>query len=82
MFNRLRLVFENPISEVYLLFYQAVLPVFSRLNLLLQREYTTIFLIADEIRAFLKRLLRKFMKIEAIRAEDDVTNVDYLCEDN
>ena len=22
------------------------------------------------------------MKIEAIRVEDDVTNVDYLCEDN
>ena len=81
-FNQLRVVFENPILEVYLIFYHAVLPVFSKLNLLLQREYPTIFLIADEIRAFLKRLLGKFMKIEAIRVEDDVTNVDYLCEDN
>lgn len=81
-FSRLRVVFENPISEVYLLFYQAVLPVFSKLNLLLQREYPTIYLISDEIRSFLKKLLGKFMKIEAIRAKDDVTNVDYLCEDN
>ena len=81
-FTRLRVVFENPISEVYLLFYQAVLPVFSRLNLLLQREYPTIFLIADEIRAFVKKLLGKFIKLEAIRGEDDVTNVDYFCEDN
>lgn len=72
-------MFENPISEVYLLFYQAVLPVFSRLNLLLQREYPTVFLIADEIRAFLKKLLGKFIKLEAA---DDVTKVDYVCEDN
>ena len=75
----LRIQFQK---SIYLLFYQAVLLLFSRLNLLLQREHPTIFLTADEIRAFLKKLLGKFLKIEAIRAEDDVTNVDYLCDDN
>lgn len=37
-FIRLHSAFANPMTEVYLLFYEAVMPTFTRLNLLLQRE--------------------------------------------
>ena len=37
-FIRLQNVFGKPISEVYLLFYQAILPVFNSFNKFLQRE--------------------------------------------
>ena len=48
------------------------------MNLLLQREDPNIYLVADSIRAFLKKLLSKFVTLQAIRAEDDVTKVDFL----
>ena len=64
-------------SEVYLLFYQHVLPVFTRLNLLLQREHPTIFLIPTEIRSFLKKVFSKFVTVRAIKEAQDVTEVDF-----
>ncbi|KAK1887302.1 Zinc finger BED domain containing protein 5 [Dissostichus eleginoides] len=58
-FRRLLEAFSNPMTEVYLLFYQATLPVFSTFNLLLQREKSSIFLLHDEIRSFIRKLLSK-----------------------
>ena len=81
-FTRLLQFFDDPMSEVYLLFYQAIFPVFTRLNLLLQREYPTIFLVATEIRSFLRKLLSKFVTIKAIRETDDVTQVDFTSAEN
>ena len=54
-FKRLLNLFEDPMTEVYLLFYQSVLPTFMHTNLLLQREDPSIFLVADTIRSFLKK---------------------------
>lgn len=48
-FGRLSLAFDDPI----VLFYQSVLPTFTQLSLLLQQEDPNIYLVADEIRAFL-----------------------------
>ena len=76
-FKRLATAFEKPLTEVYLLFYQSVLPTFTQVNLLLQREDPNIYLVADSIRVFLKKLLSKFVTLQAIRAEDDVTKVDF-----
>ncbi|CAJ1061395.1 Hypothetical predicted protein [Xyrichtys novacula] len=47
-FRRLVDAFSNPMTEVYLLFFQSVLPVFSALNLLLQRGKSSIFLLHGE----------------------------------
>ncbi|KAJ3596187.1 hypothetical protein NHX12_002596 [Muraenolepis orangiensis] len=49
-FRRLLEAFSNPMTEVYLLFYQATLPVFSTFNLLLQREKSSIFLLHEDPR--------------------------------
>lgn len=49
-FRRLVDAFSNLMTDVYLLFFQAVLPVFSTLNLLLQRERSSIFLLHGEVK--------------------------------
>lgn len=73
-------------TEVYLLFYQAILPTFTQTNLLLQRENPNIYLVADAIHSFLKKLLTKFITIQAFKndknEEIDITKVDYESPDN
>ena len=49
-FSRLVEAFSNPLTEVYLVFFQATLPVFSALNLLLQREKASIFQLYEEVK--------------------------------
>ena len=48
-------------TEIYLLYFQSVLPTFNRFNLFLQREVPSIFLVADGIQSFLKSLLGRFL---------------------
>lgn len=65
-------------TEVYLLFYQSVIPLFTRFNKLLQREDPVIFLISKEIIAFVKNLLSRFVKPQHIvDASEDVTKIKY-----
>lgn len=51
-FKRLQKAFSDPMTEVYLLFFQAILPTFTTFNLLLQREEASIFLLHDEVQSF------------------------------
>ena len=81
-FGRLLSAFRDPMTEVYLFFYQSILPTFTHLNLLLQREDPNIYLVADEIRAFLQKLLSKFVKLRVIKAANDITAVDFLDSNN
>ncbi|KAK0132611.1 hypothetical protein N1851_032479 [Merluccius polli] len=64
-FRRLVEAFSDPITEVYLLFYQATFPVFSTFNL--EREKSSIFLLNDEMRGFIRKLLSKFLKPTALQ---------------
>lgn len=48
-FRRLQEAFSNSMTELYLLFFQASLPVFTTFNLLFQREEASIFLLHDEV---------------------------------
>ncbi|KAK1899065.1 Protein FAM200A [Dissostichus eleginoides] len=66
-FRRLVDAFSNPLTEVYLLFYQATLPVFTILNLLLQRERSSIFQLHGEMTKFIKKLCARFMKPSALQ---------------
>ena len=68
-------------TEVYMFFYQSVLPTFTHLNLLLQREDPNIYLVADAIRTFLKKLLSKFVKLPVITTAN-VTEIDFSNSDN
>ena len=77
-FKRLNVCFSKPITEVYLLFFQSVIPSFTKLNQLLQRESPSIYMIFSQIRAFLKNLLIKFIQPQVIvDATGDLTKVAY-----
>lgn len=76
-FKRLHSIFSNPLSEVYLLFYQSILPVFSKFNLFLQREDPCIHLVYDHCQSLLRKLLNKFMEVSALR-DQNACDVDHL----
>lgn len=71
--------FANPVTEVNLLFYESVLPVFNHANLLLQQEDPNIYLhvVVDALGGFFKELLSKFASLQVIKAADDITSADF-----
>lgn len=71
-FQRLTQHFENPITEVYLMFYQAITPAFTTLNKFLQRETPCVYSVYDQLQSFLKKLLGKFLKITVLQGLNDV----------
>ena len=65
-FIRLLKLYENPMFEIYLLFIQAVLPVFTTFNLFLQRDPPQIYILHCQMQN-LKKLLSKFIKSQSQR---------------
>ena len=60
-FKRLKALYEDPMFEIYLLFYQAVLPIFTTFNKFLQREAPQIYLLQQQMQLLLSKLLLKFI---------------------
>lgn len=69
-------------SEAYLLYYQAVLPIFTNLNKLLQRQDPCFHILLDEMRRFVVNVLKKFVKPEIIREAEDVTESSVMASQN
>lgn len=67
-FKRLHTAFSNPMTEVYLLFYQSALQIFINLNLFLQREEPLIGAINSSLKRFLKLLACKFISPVTVKA--------------
>ena len=66
-FQRVRSMLENPVTEVYLLFYQSALQGFISFNKFLQREDPLIPVIYDQMLSFLKKLASKFVKVSTLK---------------
>lgn len=80
-FNRLREAYSNPMTEVYLMFFQSVLQLFVALNKFLQREDPIIPVVCDQLHAFMKKLFGKFVTVSAIRASKrDINGIEYAEE--
>lgn len=67
-------------TEMYLFFYQAVLPRFTHFNQLLQRSYPCIFLVYEGCWSVYKRILNKLLKVDKLEAclkdnTDDLVSV-------
>lgn len=75
-FTRLQDMFNDPMTEVYLLFYQSILPLFNCFNLLLQRDDPCIHLIYDKCIGLLNKLLGRFIQTAAISAASSPREVD------
>lgn len=77
-FNRLHVAFEDPMTELHLLFFQSVLPIFTNANKFLQREEPLIYLLRSHLMSLFKKLLSKFVEPRTIAAAgDDVHLVDF-----
>ncbi|KAM4741391.1 uncharacterized protein FYW61_002881 [Anableps anableps] len=78
---RLRARFEDPMTEVHLLFYQALLPGFVEINQIFQRQDPCVHLLHDQIRSFIYMLMLKFLKPETFK-ETSPEKVSYQDEEN
>ena len=80
-FKRLRFNFTDPVTEVYILFFQSVLPWFIHSNQFLQREEPLIYLLQPQLEKLLKNVLGKFIKptvlAASLKKHDGLLSVDY-----
>ena len=77
-FQRLHAQFSNPMTEVYLLFYQSALQAFVHFNKFLKREDPLIPILYDQIVAFLRKLASRFILVSVIKeAEGDFSILTY-----
>ena len=60
-FKRLEKKFSDPHTQVYLLFFQAAIPLFTTLNRLLQRQDPALHLLASQQTLFIRNLLGRFV---------------------
>ena len=71
-FKRLQRVFNDPLTEVYLLFLQFVLPSFTHCNQFLQREESLVHVLQPQLAKMLQSILGKYAKptvlAESLRA--------------
>lgn len=85
-FQRLQQLFKNPITEAYLMFYQAVLPVFTSFNKFLQRETPFIHVLCEKLDSIVNKLLGKFVKyisvIRDARSEGNLIDADFHSNEN
>ncbi|XP_047202552.1 uncharacterized protein LOC124856284 isoform X6 [Girardinichthys multiradiatus] len=78
---RLRMRFQDPMTEVHLLFYQALLPAFVEFNQIFQRQDPCVHLLHGQIRNFISMLMLKFLKPETFN-ETSPEKVGYKDEEN
>ena len=84
-FRRLRALFDDPITELYLLFFQSTLPAFTHANKLLQREEPLVHVLQPQLVSLLISILQKFIwpavLVSAIH-NGTVSSIDLDDEDN
>lgn len=81
-FDRLQTLYQDPMTEVYLMFYQSTLQIFVSFNKFLQREYPIISVMYGQINSFLRNLFGRFLKVTTIKEASDISTIDYTNGDN
>ena len=79
--RRLQAYFANPHTELYLLFLQSILPVFTEMNKVLQCEAPKIHVMLSLIQTFARKLLGRCIKAEAL-TDANLTSVSVDDQDN
>ena len=67
---RLKKRFSDPMTEVYLLFYQAILPVFTNVNLMLQRTALMIYLVRGFLFSLVRNTMGKFIRPQLLTVSE------------
>lgn len=72
------MLFEEPMTEVFLLFYQSALQTFLQFNMFLQREDPVIPVVYAQMQSFLQKLAGRFVRVPSIReANGDFLNMQF-----
>ena len=80
---RLKKRFSDPMTEVYLLFYQAILPVFTSVNLMLQRTALMIYLVRGFLFSLVRNTMGKFIRPELLTMSDEqLVQIDFSNSEN
>lgn len=75
---RLKKRFADPMTEVYLLFYQAILPVFTSADLMFQRTAPMIHLVRGSLFSLIRKTMGKFIRPELLTVSDDeLVQIDF-----
>ena len=70
-------------TEVYLLFYQAILPVFTSVNLMLQRSAPMIYLLSGALFSLVRKTMGKFIRPELLTVSDEeLVQIDFINPEN
>lgn len=81
-FQRLNKAFNDPITEVHLLFLQSTLPAFTHANKFLQREEPLIHLLRPHLLSLFRKLASKFIKPRIIISCQPLISVDFKSREN
>jgi len=85
-FRSLQTNFTDLMTEVYLMFFQLVLPYFIHHNQFLQREELSIHVLQPQLEKLLKNILAKFIKpaviAEGLKNDDGLLSVDFKDKTN
>lgn len=68
---------SNPMTEVYCLFLQSVIPLFDTFNTVMQTESPMIHTLHISIIELLKDILSRFIKVAIIKSISDITTIEY-----
>ena len=74
-FERLHTAFQNPVTEIALLFNQATIPLFTNFNKLLQSGEPVIYIVHDKVTALAKTLGNRIIKADVMQSTA-VTEID------
>lgn len=79
-FRNIKKVILSPDTKLYLLFLEAVLPIFTTLNVKLQSDVPQIHLVRRYLNSFFMDLLVRFLQPSAISSfsSSDITKIDFL----
>ena len=81
--QRLHAVFNKPMTEIYLLFYQLALQTFVHFNKFLQREDPLLPILLEQMKTFLNKLASKFLLPCTIKAaKRDFSTLKYMEDDH
>ena len=65
-FKRLNELFQRPMSEIYVMFFQSAIAMLTNFNRFLQREDPLIYLMHTQMETFLNKLAVKFIRPEKV----------------
>lgn len=74
-FQRLHVAFQNPITEIALMFNQATISLFTNFNKLLQSDEPVVHIVHDKVTALARTLGNRIIKANVMQ-DTDVTEID------